>query len=324
MFVLGLQGSPRKRGNTGFLLSAFMKEVSESGAQTLTVNVSEKNIVPCLGCGACEKTGFCVTKGDDMTLELFPLFRKAELIVMATPIYFYSTPSQLKAVIDRAQTLWSRKYRLLLNDPGSKTRLGFMLAQGATKGQNLFDAVGLTAKYFFDAVDASYSGKLAYRHIENPGDMEKNPTVLKDVKESVSSLLDPLSGRRRILFACVGNTCRSQMAAGFAKQIGGDRIDVLSGGSRPEEKVNPVMVEAMAEKGIDMAFRVPGSIEKAISDGNPEIIVTMGCGEECPFVPGAEIQDWDLGDPAGKPLEFMREVRDDVEQKVNRLIAELT
>jgi len=83
------------------------------------------------------------------------------------------------------------------------------------------------------------------------------------------------------------------------------------------------MVKAMQEKGLDMAFRTPQSIESAITDNRPEMIVTMGCGEECPFVPGAQMLDWDLEDPAGKPLEFMRSVRDKIEDRVKNLIKEL-
>jgi protein-tyrosine-phosphatase len=84
------------------------------------------------------------------------------------------------------------------------------------------------------------------------------------------------------------------------------------------------MVKAMHEKGIDMAYRVPQSIESAISETTPDFIVTMGCGEECPYVPGARMLDWDLPDPAGKPPELMRQVRDEIEKNVKNLIKELT
>jgi arsenate reductase len=84
------------------------------------------------------------------------------------------------------------------------------------------------------------------------------------------------------------------------------------------------MVTAMQEKGLDMAFRTPQHIESAIADNRPEIIVTMGCGEECPFVPGAQMLDWDLADPAGKSPEFMRSVRDEIENRVKNLIEQLS
>jgi protein-tyrosine-phosphatase len=84
------------------------------------------------------------------------------------------------------------------------------------------------------------------------------------------------------------------------------------------------MIKAMHEKGIDMAYRVPQRIESAISNTPPDFIVTMGCGEECPLVPGAQIRDWDMPDPAGKPPDFMRQVRDEIESNVKNLIKELT
>ena len=132
------------------------------------------------------------------------------------------------------------------------------------------------------------------------------------------------SDRKRVLFVCSGNSCRSQMAGAFAQSLAGDKIEVLTGGSQPAEQVNPDMVTAMQEKGLDMAFRTPQHIESAIADNRPEMIVTMGCGEECPFVPGAQMLDWDLADPAGKPLDFMRQTRDEIENRVKSLLDELT
>jgi len=191
MMVLGLQGSPREKGNTAFLLSAFMSEAKKLGAQTHVIEVAKKKIIPCRGYTVCLKKGFCPID-DDMKNEIYPLLRKADVIVAATPIFFYHVTAQLKALIDRCQVFWARKYLLKLDDPGQKTRRGFLLALGASKGENLFDGVHLTAKYFFDAVGASYYGSLTYRRISDPGDMEKHPTVLKDVKKAVSALLQPL------------------------------------------------------------------------------------------------------------------------------------
>jgi protein-tyrosine-phosphatase len=114
------------------------------------------------------------------------------------------------------------------------------------------------------------------------------------------------------------------MAGAFAQHLAGDRLDVVTGGSQPAEKINADMVKAMAEKGIDLAFRVPQSIDAALAWGQPEVIVTMGCGEQCPAVPGAQHQDWDLPDPADQPPEAMRAVRDDVEARVKLLIRTLS
>ncbi len=322
MLILGLQGSPRKKGNTNYLLTAFMNEAERYGIQTRVVQVAKKNIVPCIGCGFCEKNGTCITQDDDMTHEIYPLLREAEVIVLATPVYFYNVTAQLKAPIDRSQTLWSRKYKLKLTDPARHYRRGFLLAQGATKGKNLFEGLNLTAKYFFDAVGAGFNGSLTYRHIENPGDMEKHPTVHTDVKNSVKALLSPLFERKKVMFACRENACRSQMAAAFAQYLAGDKIEAVSAGSEPAEKINPDMINVMAEKGIDMAFRKTRSLDKAASDLKPEMIITMGCGEACPFVPGTQLLDWDLPDPAGKSIDVMRSVRDEIEQRVKDLIQE--
>jgi len=320
MLALGLFGSPRKKGNTDFLLSAFLDEIQKQGVQVERINVCDMNIKPCKGCGYCEDHGFCVTQDDDMTPLIYPLFRKADIVIAATPIFFYSATAQLKALIDRSQALWSRRYAYKLLDPFSQYRRGFLLALGATKGKNLFEGVQLTAKYFFDALSASFEGSLTYRQIECVGDMEKHPTVLQDVKTAATELLAPLLNRKKILFACVGNTCRSQMAGAFAQILFGDKVDVLTGGSRPEEAVNSVMVQAIEEKGIDMAHRKPRSITDAIESARPDWIITMGCGEECPFVPGAKVEDWAITDPAGRPIEFMRRIRDEIEEKVKTLI----
>lgn len=322
MFVLGLQGSPRRKGNTTFLLNAFMAEMKDRGAETFIINACDKFIKPCIGCANCERKGVCSITDDDMTGEIYGLLRRADVVVLATPIYFYNATAQMKLLIDRSQTLWARKYKLLLTDPGRPDRKGILLAVGATKGRNLFEGMILTAKYFFDAVGADFHGKLTYARIEDAGDMEKHETVRQDVKNEADRL-DALFRRKKILFACRENAGRSQMARAFAGYHAGGRIDAQSAGSRPAEKINPLMEEAMRESGIDVAFQKPRSLDAALAEYKPDMIVTMGCGEECPFVPGVEFENWDLPDPAGKPIEFVRTVRDDIEQKVKHLIERL-
>ena len=182
----------------------------------------------------------------------------------------------------------------------------------------------LTMKYFFDAAGASFEGGLAYRGVEGRGDMALHPTVQADVKKAAESLLRPLLNRKKALFICRENACRSQMASAFAQYLAGDKLEVLNGGSQPAEKVNPYMVKVMHEKGIDMGFRIPKTIDDAISHDTPEFIITMGCEEQCPFVAGARKMNWDLPDPAGKSIDFMRNVRDEIEKRVQNLISELT
>jgi multimeric flavodoxin WrbA/protein-tyrosine-phosphatase len=319
MLVVGLQGSPRKKGNSNYLLSTFMTAAEKFGARTQVVDVTQKEIIPCKEFTVCEKKGYCPIK-DDVENEIYPLLREAELVVLATPIFFYNMTAQLKAVVDRCQTFWARKYKLKLKDPGANMRRGFLLAVAATKGQNLFEGLNLTTQYFFDAICAKYEDSLTYRGIEGPKDMARHPTVMDDVTQAAERLLTPFQGRKKILFACRENACRSQMASAFAQFLAGDRLEVSTGGSEPAGKINPDMTRVMHEKGIDMGFRRPRSIEDAISDNAPEIIISMGCKEQCPLVPGAKITDWDLPDPAGQSIDFMRDVRDEIEKKVVNLI----
>ncbi len=323
MLVLGLQGSPRKKGNTNYLLSTFMDEAEKFGARTQVVDATHKNIIPCKEYIVCEKKGFCPID-DDMKDEIYPLLREADVIVLASPVFFYNVTAQLKALIDRSQTLWARKYKLNLTDPARNYRRGFLLSVGATKGKNLFEGIDLTAQYFFDAVGAGFNGSLTYRRIENKGDMEKHPTVKKDVQEAVAGLLEPLLNRKKILFACRENACRSQMAAAFTQYYAGDKIEASCAGSAPAEKINPDMVKVMQGKGIDMGFRNTKSLDEALSASQPNMIVTMGCEEECPFVPGAKRQDWDLPDPAGKSIEFMQDVSDEIEKRVKALVNDIS
>ena len=125
-----------------------------------------------------------------------------------------------------------------------------------------------------------------------------------------------------VLFVCVHNAGRSQMAAGFLQHLGGGRIDVLSAGSQPAEQVNAVAVAAMAEVGIDVAREVPKLLtESAVREA--DVVVTMGCGDECPFFPGKRYEDWVLDDPAGQGIEMVRGVRDEIRRRVEVLVGEL-
>jgi len=322
MFVLGLQGSPRIKGNTSVLLSSFLTEAERLGAHTQNLDVARMNITPCQECGTCEKKGFCPI--DDDMQQVYPLLRQADIIVMATPIFFYGPTAQMKALIDRSQALWSLRYVFRLMDPGRKWRQGFLLSVGATKGKNLFEGTTLMAKYFFDAVGASFDGSLTYRQIERPGEIAKHPTALKDAKEKAGSLVTPFLNRKKILFVCTENACRSQMASAFTRYHAGDEIEVESAGSAPAEEINPLMEEVMREKSIDMAFRKPKSIEEAAHSGTPELIISMGCEEACLLFPGVANEDWSVPDPAGKPIELMRRIREEIEERVKRLIGQIS
>jgi arsenate reductase len=125
-----------------------------------------------------------------------------------------------------------------------------------------------------------------------------------------------------VLFVCVHNAGRSQMAAGFLQHLAGDRIEVLSAGSQPADQVNAVAVEAMAEVGVDLTSEVPKVLtESAVREA--DVVVTMGCGDECPFFPGKRYEDWVLDDPAGQGIEMVRGVRDEIRRRVEALVVSL-
>ena len=321
MFVLGLQGSPRLKGNTSILLSAFMDEAERLGARVHCLHASRVKIKPCMECGNCEEKGFCAI--DDEMQHIFHMLREADIIVMATPIFFYGATAQLKSIIDRTQTLWARKYIHKLVDPGRKWRRGLLFAVGATKGKNLFDGVKLTAKYFFDAVGASFDGSLLYRNIEKAGEITNHSSALEDARAMAKQFVTPFLNRKKILFISRENACRGQMAGAFMQYYAGDRMQVESGGTAPAQEINPVMEQVMAEIGIDMAYRRPKSIGDAVRYGAPDLIVSVDCQEAHPPFPGVPKREWAVPDPAGKPIDFMRGIRDDVEGYIERFIGEL-
>lgn len=125
-----------------------------------------------------------------------------------------------------------------------------------------------------------------------------------------------------VLFVCVHNAGRSQMAAGFLRDLAGERIEVRSAGSLPADRINPVAVEAMAEVGIDIAAAAPKVLTTdAVQES--DIVITMGCGDACPVFPGKRYEDWQLDDPAGQGIDAVRVIRDDIRRRVEELVASL-
>jgi multimeric flavodoxin WrbA len=178
MNVLIVLGSPRKNGN------------SETVAQTITETLSQKlpvdieylrltkyDIAPCIGCGGCEKTGICVVK-DDM-IDLYRRTDEADIILLASPIYFYGPSAQIKAYIDRFQARWSRKYLLKERVRQNEKRGGYLISTGATSGKKLFDASILIAKSFFDAIDVPYCDSFVVRGVDEKGAIKNKVEELK-------------------------------------------------------------------------------------------------------------------------------------------------
>lgn len=131
-----------------------------------------------------------------------------------------------------------------------------------------------------------------------------------------------MSEKPTVLFVCVHNAGRSQMAAGYLQSLAGDRVEVLSAGSAPKDQINPVAVDTMAEEGIDIAGGTPKLLTvDAVHES--DVVITMGCGDACPIFPGKRYEDWELDDPAGQGIDAVRPIRDEIRARVETLIAEL-
>jgi arsenate reductase (thioredoxin) len=131
-----------------------------------------------------------------------------------------------------------------------------------------------------------------------------------------------MADKPRVLFVCVHNAGRSQMAAALLNHLAGDRIEVLSAGTEPADQINPIAIAAMAELGIDIRAAAP-KILTTDSVQRSDVVITMGCDDECPYFPGVCYRDWKLPDPAGQPLATVRAIRDDIAERVHSLITEL-
>ena len=178
--ILALYGSPRKGGNTELLLDEFVKGARAEGATVDCLRIIDFSIAPCRECLACFRDGRCVIP-DDMQ-QIYPRLLAADIVVLASPIFFYGVTGWAKALIDRSQALWARKY--VLHDTffgkEGKIRKGFFISVGGTKGQKVFEGAVLTVKYFFDAFDTRYAGELLFRGVDAKGDIIKRPGALSD------------------------------------------------------------------------------------------------------------------------------------------------
>jgi arsenate reductase len=130
------------------------------------------------------------------------------------------------------------------------------------------------------------------------------------------------SSKPSVLFVCVHNAGRSQMAAGWLRHLAGDQVEVRSAGSEPQDRINPVAVEAMAELGIDITGNTPRILDYATAEAS-DVLITMGCGDVCPVFPGKRYEDWQLDDPAGQGIDAVRPIRDEIKARVEKLLTEL-
>jgi multimeric flavodoxin WrbA len=177
--VLGLAGSPRRNSNTDTLLSQLLKGAADCGAETKTLVIPQLNILACQGCDICSRTGMC-PYGDDMTRILQEVIW-ADRIVLAAPLQFMGLPSQTKAMVDRFQAQWAKKYVLKQSPLGdTKNRQGFFISVGGRTKENLFEPVLATVKAFFISLDIKFAGMVAYEGIEKRGEILNHPEALRE------------------------------------------------------------------------------------------------------------------------------------------------
>ena len=177
MKVLGIMGSPRIKSNTDLLLDEALRGAKSQGADVEKVVVDKLKIGPCKEYLGCFRDGNCVIR-DDMD-DVYPKLLEADVVIIASPIFFYGVTSQAKALIDRCQALWARKHILKQSLPDGG-RKGAFIAVGATKGKRLFEGPMLTVKYFFEAIGVEYADELLIRGVDARGEIKDHPTALSD------------------------------------------------------------------------------------------------------------------------------------------------
>ena len=177
MMVLGIAGSPRRGGNTDMLLEEVLKGAASRGARVKKIILKDLNIATCDHSDACLKTGKCYIKDDMQTV--YQDLEEADRIVLASPIQFMTITAEMKAMIDRCQALWARKYVLKQPPLGEKERKGFFIAVGGTKFAKLFEPSQATIKALFNTLNITYAGELLFRGVDEKGAIKQHPDALK-------------------------------------------------------------------------------------------------------------------------------------------------
>lgn len=180
MKILGIMGSPRVKGNTDLLLDEALRGAQSQGAEVENLMVDKMNVAPCREYYGCLKDGNCVIR-DEMD-DIYPKLLNSDIVIVASPIFFYGVTSQIKALIDRSQALWARKY-VLKQIPPNSSRKGAFIAVGATRGGKLFDGSILTVQYFFKCIGVKYVDELLVRGVDTKGEIKKFPAKLSEAFE---------------------------------------------------------------------------------------------------------------------------------------------
>ena len=177
MKILGIYGSPRREGNTELLLRELLRGCREAGGAVEEIFLRDLKITPCLEIYACREEGKCPIR-DDMQ-DLYPKLVETDVLVLASPVFFYAVSAHAKAMIDRCQAMWAKKY--ILHQPiapGKPQRKGVLLSVGGSRGSKVFDGLLLTMKYFFDALDMTFYRSLLFQEIDGKGDILRHPTAM--------------------------------------------------------------------------------------------------------------------------------------------------
>jgi multimeric flavodoxin WrbA len=190
--VLGIAGSPRRGGNTDMLLAEFMKGAAARGAEVKTIILNNQKITPCQHCDACLEKGVCKIK-DDMQ-AIYDEFEQADIIVLASPIQFTGVTAQMKAMIDRFQSRWVRKYVLKIPPLGDdRKRKGFFISVGGRKVAGLFDPALIMIKTFFRILNIEYAGELLFSKIDEKGAIAKHPDALNQAFVAGQKLVEEMN-----------------------------------------------------------------------------------------------------------------------------------
>ena len=179
MKVLGIMGSPRIKGNTDILLDEALRGAQSGGADVEKILADRMKIAPCREFYGCLKDGKCVIR-DEMD-GVYPKIIAADIVIIATPIFFYTVSAPLLTLISRCQALWARKY--VLKNLDVPVKKGALIAVGATKGEKLFDGLKLTIRYFFKAINAEYTDELLVRGVDKKGEINQHPELLTKANE---------------------------------------------------------------------------------------------------------------------------------------------
>ncbi len=187
--VLGLAGSPRRGGNSETLLVETLKGATEAGVETELVRTADYRVAGCIECNGCFQTGRCVI--EDQYQELYEKFLSCDLLLLGTPVFFMAVPAQLKAVIDRTQCLWAKRY--VLKEPvreDGRTRRGGLGVVGGSKGEKMFESVRLTVHYFFDALEMTLAETLFVNQVDERGAILGRSDVLAEARRLGRRLIE--------------------------------------------------------------------------------------------------------------------------------------